>query len=126
MSKNLNIKSISTDKKKFYILWLTFLKPYHKLANKEIEFLATLLYKRSEIRVSISDDNMVDEMLFNKSIKEEIRIEMGYKNMQVYNNMLRFLRKKNVLVKNKIIKGLIPELSGNNYQLIFNFNINEK
>lgn len=125
MSKNLNIKTLEVDKKQFFMLWLKFLKPYHHLAEKEMEFLSILLLKRNELSEIILDDSLLDSMLFDKKIRNEIKDIMGYSSMQVYNNMLSFLRKKKVIVNNKIIKGLIPDLKNDstNYKLVLNFNI---
>ena len=122
---SINVKNIKTDKNNFYYLWLQFLKPYHKLTNKEIELLALFLKKREELSRNINDNNLIDKMLFNKDTKADIRAIMNYETYQVFNNMMTSLRKKGAIVDNSINKGLIPKLEGNNFKLIFNFNINE-
>jgi len=127
MSNNINIKNLNIPKKKFFMYWLQFLKPYHKLRDKEIEMLSLFLNKRHELSQKITDDDLLDTMLFDKNIKDQIREEMNYSSHQVFNNMLSSLRSKGVIVNGKINKGLIPELTedSNNFKLIFNFNINE-
>ena len=122
---SINVKNIKTDKNNFYYLWLQFLKPYHKLTNKEIELLALFLKKREELSRSINDNNLIDKMLFNKDTKADIRAIMNYETYQVFNNMMTSLRKKGAIVDNSINKGLVPKLEGDNFKLIFNFNINE-
>ena len=46
---NASVKSIQTDSRTVFMYWLEFLKPYHKLANKEVEALSILLYYRWEL-----------------------------------------------------------------------------
>ena len=118
-----NIKTLNVDKQNFFNYWLQFLKPYHKLRDKEIEMLSFFLLKRDELSEKIKDETLLDSMLFDKKIKDEIRKKMNYSNHQVFNNMLSSLRAKGVIVDNKIHKGLIPHLTNNNFKLIFNFNV---
>ena len=54
MSKNINIKTLDVNQKQFFNLWLQFLKPYHKLANKEMEILSLFLLKRHQLSKSIT------------------------------------------------------------------------
>tara|TARA_R110000851_G_scaffold71614_3_gene159203 strand:+ start:5902 stop:6315 length:414 start_codon:yes stop_codon:yes gene_type:complete len=128
MSDNINIKNLNVPKKKFFMYWLQFLKPYHKLRDKEIEMLSLFLNKRYELSKKITDEDILDTMLFDKRIKDQIKEEMNYSNHQVFNNMLSSLRTKGVIVNGKINKGLIPELTGlgKNFKLIFNFNIQDE
>tara|TARA_R110000796_G_scaffold63909_3_gene147824 strand:- start:569 stop:997 length:429 start_codon:yes stop_codon:yes gene_type:complete len=128
MSDNINIKNLNIPKKKFFMYWLQFLKPYHKLRDKEIEMLSLFLNKRYELSEKIKDDDLLDTMLFDKKIKDEIREEMNYSSHQVFNNMLSSLRSKGVIINGKINKGLIPELleGSDNFKLIFNFNIRDE
>lgn len=127
MSNNINIKTLNVNKKKFFTYWLKFLKPYHHLRNKELELLALLLIKRHELSQKISDDSLVDIMLFERKTREELRTEMKYANHGVLQNMLSGLRSKGVITDNKINKLLIPNLerNSNNFKLVLNFNINE-
>lgn len=125
MSKNINIKTLNVNKKQFFTYWLKFLKPYHKLANKEMEIVVLLLIKRHELSKKIKDDSLIDSVLFNNKTRAELVSEMGYSHHGILNNMLSTLRKKNIIIDNKINKGLIPNLDeeNGNFKLVFNFNI---
>lgn len=124
---NVNIKNIDVDRKKFFIYWLQFLKPYHKLRDKEIELLSLLLEKRYILSQKVFDPVLVDDLLLSTQNRKEIVDEMGYTSMQVLNNSLSGLRKKNVLIGNSIIKGLVPNLQkdAKTFELRFNFNIRD-
>ena len=128
MSRNQskNIKQIHTDKKSAFRYWLEFLKPYHKLRNKEIEALGLMLYYRNELTKEISDQDMVDIVLFSTQTRAKMREDLGGMGQKVFNNLLNSLRNKGVLSKdNKIREVLIPKMTDAGFQLTFDFKINE-
>lgn len=121
---NFNVKTLRVDEKLFFQRWLEFLKPYHKLRQKEIELLALFLYKRHKLQKVIRDEKILNKMLFDTESRKEIRDELNYSSSQVLNNMISSLRSKKVLeADNSILSSLIPNLDGNNFKLVFNFNI---
>lgn len=123
MEKSLSIKSAEVDGKEFFRRWVLILRPYHNLPPKQMEVISLLLYKRYILSKEITNKDLLDSLFFEE-IKSEIKKEMNYENNQLFSNMLTTLRKSGVLSKdNKILKGLIPNVVGNNFKLIFNFNI---
>lgn len=126
-NQNKSIKTIFTSKKLIFRYWLEFLKPYHKLRNKEIEALALLLYYRYELSREISNEKMVDMILFSTETRHKIRVELENMSQKVFNNLLTSLRKKKVLTKdNKIHKSLIPKMGEEGFELIFNFKVKDE
>ena len=124
IGQNMNIKRIHTDKKSIFRLWLEFLKPYHKLRNKEIEALSLMLYYRYELSREIRNVEMVDMILFSTETRSKIRSELSDMSQKVFNNLLTSLRKKGVLTKdNKIHHNLIPNMTESGFKLIFNFEV---
>tara|TARA_B110000902_G_C14152408_1_gene530047 strand:+ start:324 stop:692 length:369 start_codon:yes stop_codon:yes gene_type:complete len=120
----MNIKRIHTDKKSIFRLWLEFLKPYHKLRNKEVEALSLMLYYRYELSREIPNIEMVDMILFSTETRAKIRLELSNMSQKVFNNLLTSLRKKGVLTKdNKIHHNLIPNMTEDGFKLIFNFEV---
>jgi len=120
----MNIKKIHTDKKSIFRYWLEFLKPYHKLRNKEIEALSLMLYYRYELSREIPNLDMVDMILFSTETRGKIRAELNNMSQKVFNNLLTSLRKKGVLTKdNKINHVLIPNMTENGFKLVFNFEV---
>jgi len=120
----MNIKRIHTDKRSIFRLWLEFLKPYHKLRNKEIEALSLMLYYRYELSRDIPNVEMVDMILFSTETRSKIRSELSNMSQKVFNNLLTSLRKKGVLTKeNKIHHNLIPNMTEAGFKLIFNFEV---
>lgn len=126
--KNLSIKGIQTSEKNLFVYWLEFLKPYHKLANKEIEALGLMLYYRHELSKEVSNEDLVDKLLFSSDIRQKIKTDLGGMKNGVFNNLLSTLRRKKVLsTKNKITSSLIPNKDpmSKEFSLVFNFQINE-
>lgn len=122
----MNIKKIHTDKKSIFRYWLEFLKPYHKLRNKEMEALALMLYYRYELSREISNPNIVDSVLFSTETRAKIRGDLGGMGQKVFNNLLTSLRGKGVVSKeNKINPVLIPNMTEDGFDLVFNFKIKE-
>ena len=123
-NQNMNIKRIHTDKKSIFRYWLEFLKPYHKLRQKEIEALSLMLYYRYELSREIKDMEMVDMILFSTKTRAQIREDLGGMGQKVFNNLLTSLRKKGVVNKdNKINHVLIPKMSEDGFKLIFDFEV---
>lgn len=127
MRKNINIKTLDTNLLRFFRLWMEFLKPFHKLTNKEIEIVAFLLYKRHLLKAKIPDDKYVDKLLLGEDVRNEIKKLMNYNSNQVLSNMISELRSKKIIVDNKITKVLIPNIETDavNFKLVLNFNIDE-
>ncbi len=124
-----SVKSIQTDSRTVFMYWLEFLKPYHKLANKEVEALSILLYYRWELSKEVNNIALVDKLLFSSEIRLKVREDLGGMKSGVFNNLLTTLRKKGVLSKdNKIIPALIPNIrpDSTGFKLIFDFEINDK
>ena len=93
IGQNMNIKRIHTDKKSIFRFWLEFLKPYHKLRNKEVEALSLMLYYRYELSREIPNVEMVD-MILSTETRAKIRSELNDMSQKVFNNLLTSLRKK--------------------------------
>lgn len=127
IGQDMNIKRIHTDKKSIFRYWLEFLKPYHKLRNKEVEALSLMLYYRYELSREIPNMDMVDMILFSTETRGKIRAELNNMSQKVFNNLLTSLRKKNVLTKeNKINHVLIPNMTEDGFKLVFNFEVDKQ
>ena len=125
---NVNVKRIKVNRKSLYLYWLIFLKPYHKLRYKEIQAMSLLLYYRFKLIEQVGDVRMAERLLFSKDIKKNIMEELNISTNPIFNNLMRDLRKKDVLSKDNIINEvLIPrsDAGSDNFKLIFNFEINE-
>lgn len=124
---NINVKRISTSKKEIFRYWLEFLKPYHKLRQKEIEVLSLMLYYRYELSREVANPKLVNKLLFSTDTRNQIREDLDNMGQKVFNNLLSSLRKKKVLSEGNVINPvLIPSMTEDGFQLIFNFEIDPK
>ena len=106
----------------FFKYWLTLLRPYHGLTDKEILVLAEILRKREDISAKITDPELLDKVLFTEDVKKEIR-EICDIPIQYFQVMLSKFRKKGIIVNNKINQKLIPKLTPgeDTFKLMFLF-----
>ena len=128
ISKNSNVARIPTSlNDNFFEIWLSFLKPLHKLTNREMALLGAFLKKRHELSYSISDDRILDSYLMSEDIRKEIRESGGF----TANHMQYLLSKFNkmgVVKGESINKKFIPNVSigSDGYKLIINFEFNDR
>ena len=128
MTKNTDIVSISTNLKtsslNFFKLWLEFLKPLHRLPGREVAVLAALLQRRFELSRTITDDDILDKVLFTDEIKTGIVGSLGISPGN-FQSVLTNLRKAGVITNNTISKRYIPSLEyeEDSYRLLLNFRI---
>lgn len=125
---NTDVKQIKTTQREIFRYWLEFLKPFHKLANKEIEAMSSLLYYRHELSKEIKSPDLIDKLLFSKDMRQQVRNDLGGMKNGVFNNLLTVLRRKKVLsTDNKIFPFLIPKFQpeAKGFKLILNFEIDE-
>lgn len=124
-----NVKQalIKTNVKNFFKHWLMLTKPLHKLKPQEMNAIAALLYYYFEFKKEIQNDDLAWKLTFDYDTKHKI-----YKDLDIiegtFNNTLYALRKKKIIIDNKINKSFIPILdltTSNTYSLIFKFEIND-
>jgi len=119
--KNKKTVNIKTDTEGFFRRWLTLTQPFHKLASREQEVLAVLLYYHYLFKKTTRDENVIWKMVFDYSTKAKLKEKLDMKDGTLQTTLSK-LRKKNVIVKNRIISTLIPNLSDNavNFQITYN------
>jgi len=128
ISKNSNIAKVPAKLDiDFFYKWLSFLQPFHKLSNKEMEVLSAFLKKRHELVQLVRDENVLDNLLKSIDVRKEIRESIGM-NISQFNILCTKLRKTGALTENKINKRYIPniEFDSKEYRLIIIFDLNDK
>lgn len=124
--KNINIQTIKTNEKKFFILWLKILQSFLKLGKQEQQVLASILYYRYLLLKDIKNTRIVENIVmsteYRKLIKKELKIDTPS-----FNNTLSSLRRKKILINNKINNKIIPKVETDfkNFKLVYNIEVNE-
>ena len=122
--KNIKVANINTTIKKLFKDWLYLTKIYHKLTDQQINILSLFLYEYYKLKKEVTNERIINEVLFDYKIKMKIKEELGIKDPSLQNAMTIF-RKKGIVVNNQLSKLFIPQIEkdANNFKLIYNFNI---
>lgn len=93
----------------FFRYWFEFLKPFHDLTPRETDIITAYVYKRYELSKVIHDDEILNQVLMNKSTREEIEkdceISKSFLSVILYS-----LRRKGLLTKDGINPRFIPNI----------------
>ena len=125
MKKPDNVVKINTTLQDLFKYWLLFLRPLNNLTDGEIEIAASLLRYRRMLSKSITDDNLLDEVLFSLETKKKLIKEhnISYKHFLV---VFTSLKKKKIIIDNRINPKFIPNIEGDNpdnFKLLLLFDI---
>lgn len=117
--------SVHTD---FFKWWCTFLKPFVKLTEKEIEVISCFLKQRWELSKKISDPAILDSQVMSNDTKAKVIEECGM-TLQHFYVVMSNLRKNKVIINNTINPRLIPSMRQDDngaFQLLILFKDNQK
>lgn len=125
MDKVNNVITIPTSiEGKFFRYWLEFLRPFHKLTDRESDVLAALLKHRHDLSKVINDQDILNKVLFSEDIKKKVRDECNI--TQAYFQVIMTKLKKNKLVDNgRINPKFIPRVveDAKNFNLLLSFEL---
>jgi hypothetical protein len=124
MKTNIKSLNVNVHLKTMFKLWLEITTTFHKLTKQQISVLALLLYYHHELSKEITNNKIIWKMTFDYEVKEKIKKELDMADAG-FQNVLTRLRKKGIIIDNKIVSTYIPKLEANskNFRVIFNFNI---
>lgn len=122
--KNINVQTLKVNEKQFFKVWLTLMQPFLQLRNQDLNVLAYLLYYRHAILQEVSNEAIVDDLLFSTRSRNKIKEDIGIKSY-AFNNALTALRKKGLINGSSLSKKIIPvvEDNFNNFKLVYNVEI---
>lgn len=110
--------------KKFFRMWLEFLKPFHKLTDRETDVLAAFLKERYYLSKKINDPELLDKILMNEDTKKKVREDCNYMSSTHFQVIMTKLRKSRIIVDGKISPKFIPKIDNeDNFQLLLLFNL---
>lgn len=123
---NINVQTIKTDREQFFLVWIKILQSFLKLGKKEQLVLSKILYNRYILTQEIKNKAIVEDLVLSTGIRKKIKDELKIDSAS-FNNILSALRKKKLLVGNKINNKIIPMVSDDfkSFKLVYNIEINE-
>lgn len=98
---------VPTTSDEFLRAWLEVMRPLHKLTPKEMDYAAVLLKKREEIANEVSDQGLIDKLLFDEDTKEAVRREANISPSHA-KAILYSMKNKGVIVGRRIDSRFIP------------------
>ena len=125
---NVKEANININIKDLFFKWLDITRSWHNLNNQQQQLLALLLYYHYLYKQEITNEKILWKIIFDYDTKMKIKEDDVFDNNlsdNSFNNLLSQLRKKKVVVDNKIAPRFIPEIDNKSkqFKVIFNFNI---
>lgn len=124
MNKDMKVANINVKIKDFFFKWIDFTRPFHKLNKQQSSVLALLLYHHYRLGKEITNNRILWKEVFDYDTKILIHEELNIQ-LSSLENLLSRLRKKNIIVNNRITPHYIPEIDKKTkeFKLVFNFKI---
>ena len=125
MAKANNVVRIQTSLDgKFFKYWFEFLRPFHKLTDREIDVIACFAKQRYELSKVIKDPDILESVTMSDDTKKKVRNECNISLTHFQVMMCKF-RKNNVIIDNRINPKFIPNIIEDNgyFQLLLLFDI---
>ena len=97
----------------FFRYWFMFLRPFHKLTNREIDVITAFVKHRYELSKVIKDDVILDKVTMSEDVKKQVREECGIA-FQHFKVIMSNLRKNKVIENGKINPKFIPNITEEN------------
>lgn len=97
----------------FFRYWFMFLRPFHKLTNREIDVITAFVKHRYELSKVIKDNVILDKVTMSEDVKKQVREECGIA-FQHFQVIMSNLRKNKVIENGKINPKFIPNITEEN------------
>lgn len=94
----------------FFKLWIEFLRPLHKLTNREIDVIASFIKHRYLLSKAISDAAILDRITLSKDTQKEVIKDCGITLQYLQTTMSKF-RKNGVIANGRINPKFIPNIN---------------
>lgn len=127
--ENININKgipIPCNKRNFYVAWLSFLTPIHKMTPQVISIAAEFLRHRDILKAKILDEVVLVKEIQAKEIREQIMKDCGV-TLSTFRVAVNKLKKAQFLKDGRINQRLIPNLADGEtkFNLLLMFDIND-
>lgn len=113
---------VNTNTRKFFKEYLRLINPLVGLRGKELDVMAELLYYNYEFR-DIPEEHRW-KLIFDYDTKTDIRSSLGLSDASMNNN-LSSLRKRGLIVNNRVAKFFWVYPEGDEMKIVFKFNLED-
>ena len=108
----------------FFRYWFLFLKPFHKLTDREIDVITCFVKHRYELSKVIKDDDILDRVVMSEDTKRKVREECNI-TLPHFQVIMGKLRSSKVIIDGKINPRFIPNIEEENgfFKLLLLFDL---
>ena len=125
MGKINNVITIPTSVEgSFFRFWFEFLRPFHKLTDREMDVIASFVKHRHALSKVVSDQDVLDKLTMSDDTKRQVREDCNISQAH-FQVIMTKLKKSRVIENGRINPKFIPRLDkdSNNFQLLLSFDL---
>lgn len=110
--------------KSFFKYWFKFLRPFHKLTDREIDVISSFTRQRYELSKVIKDSEILDKVTMSEGTRKKVREECNI-TLPHFQVIMGKLRKSKVIIDNRINPRFIPNIDeeSGTFQLLLLFEL---
>lgn len=110
----------------FFKYWVEFLWPIHRLCPSEMEILACFLKERYALSKKITDERLLDTVIFTTRVRKKILDECGITGVFLSTKLGKF-KKQGIIKEGRINPRLIPNVKEENgsFKLLLYFDFKD-
>lgn len=127
MGKINNVITIPTSiEGSFFRYWFEFLRPFHRLTDREMDVIASFVKHRYMLSKVVSDQEILNRLTMSDDTKRKVREDCNISQAH-FQVIMTKLKKSKVIENDRINPKFIPRLDkdSNNFQLLLSFNLND-
>lgn len=108
----------------FFRIWLEFLRPFHKLTERETDVMASFLKHRFELSRVVSDQGLLNSLTMSEDTKKKVRDDCNISQAH-FQVIMTKLKKSKMIDNGNINPRFIPRVEHNakNFQLLLSFEL---
>lgn len=109
---------------RFFRIWLEFLRPFHKLTERETDVMAAFLKQRFELSKVVSDQEILNKLTMSEDTKKKVRDDCNISQAH-FQVIMTKLKKSKMIDNGKINPRFIPrvEQDAKSFQLLLSFEL---
>lgn len=109
---------------RFFRIWLEFLRPFHKLTERETDVMAAFLKQRFELSKVVSDQEVLNKLTMSEDTKKKVRDDCNISQAH-FQVIMTKLKKSKMIDNGKINPRFIPrvEQDARGFQLLLSFEL---
>lgn len=109
---------------RFFRIWLEFLRPFHKLTERETDVMAAFLKQRFELSKVVSDQEVLNKLTMSEDTKKKVRDDCNISQAH-FQVIMTKLKKSKMINNGKINPRFIPrvEQDARGFQLLLAFEL---